>query len=63
MRMEEYGMRSAIICFLLAGAAVLWAADKSLPLEEFSNDTVDITGHLILGQDNVAQALGVQSLP
>ncbi len=63
MRMEEYGMRSAIICFLFAGAAVLWAADKSLPLEEFSNDTVDITGHLILGQDNVAQALGVASLP
>ena len=56
-------MRSAIICFLLAGAAVLWATDKSLPLEEFSNDTVDITGHLILGQDNVAQALGVASLP
>ncbi len=63
MRVEEYGMRSAIICFLFAGAAVLWAADKSLPLEEFSNDTVDITGHLILGQDNVAQALGVTSLP
>jgi hypothetical protein len=56
-------MRSAIICFLFAGAAVLCAADKSLPLEEVSNDTVDITGHLILGKDNVAQALGVASLP
>ncbi len=56
-------MKAALICGLLAGAAALWAADKSLPIEEFSNDTVDITGHLILGKDNVAQALGVPSLP
>lgn len=47
---------------LLAGIAA-WASDPKLPIEENSNENIDITGNLILGKEAVEQALGVSEIP
>lgn len=56
-------MRAGWICVLLACGLPLAAGDGKLPLEEASNEFVDVSCHLILGADKVEQELGVPSLP
>ncbi len=56
-------MKRAWATLLLAGAMTVTATDKSLPVEDDSNEIVDISGKLIFGKEAIQQALGVTSLP
>lgn len=56
-------MKRAWFTLLLAGAMTVTATDKSLPVEDDSNEIVDVSGKLIFGKEAIQQALGVTSLP
>ena len=56
-------MKRACFTLLLAGAMTVTATDKSLPVEDDSNEIVDVSGKLIFGKEAIQQALGVTSLP
>ncbi len=56
-------MKAGLCWLLVACALPLAGGDAKLPLEESSNEFVDVSCHLILGKDSVQQALGVNSLP
>ncbi len=56
-------MKTAWWTLLIAGAMTATATDKSLPIEDDSNQIVDISGKLVFGKEAIQQALGVTSLP
>ena len=47
-------------CLLFTAAASLAAADRKLPIEDTSNEQLDISGSLIQGKEQIEQALGVK---
>ncbi|HSM76166.1 MAG TPA: hypothetical protein VLT57_00995 [Bryobacteraceae bacterium] len=53
------------LCFLalIVLAIPLLAGDTKLPLDENSNENINISGTLILGREQVRQALGVTDIP
>lgn len=56
-------MRPLCLLSLILSAFPLAAADKSLPIEANSNENIDISAKLILGREQVQQALGVADIP